>query len=969
VQRRAIAIVLAGVAGMGFGGWTIHHLKASTKERVARPSPDERRHGPGIHRAGIAELAVHDRVALAESIKLQRPREAAKQSVPSSTWVSLGPTDSPQEFNFFTIASVDSGRPNTILVDPRDGNVVYNAVSGGGLWKTYDFSSPSGPHWAPTTDTQPNLAIGALAMDPDHPDTLFVGNGDFVDTAGNTILKSTDGGGTWSVPVVLDGMYPSGIAAKVRAIFDITVHGNTVLAATDAGLFSSTDGGATFALLDLPNVGGALSESVGSLVSIGGGGYVASGIAACGPGAPPPGALFGNNPSAGCLLGNNAAIWRTTDGTTWTAVSPLPLATTTGRTTLASGPTTDPAHTVVYAFVGAFDGSKTLGFWRSDDAGATWTDATGTLANPTLAVPLPATTDCADIDVGHGQSWYNQAIVVDPTDPAHVLVGGNLCGMRTLNGTSATPTWELVSHWLPGTSDFSSGETANGQLPYVHADWHAATSVVVNGQVVTFAGTDGGVFSSPDVFHPTTQAENVTWTHHNRGLATHLMYSVASGDPVTANPFVLFSGLQDNGTRFRADPSTPSAFNQPIGGDGIGTTVHAGAAGTTYWASVEFAWAFCFPAQTDCSVEQPEALTDAESHWHSPVTPVGLTASEEEIDERMATRAKISGEDQDPFFIHYANVEPDTGQSILTHSDEQVLVAVPLAGGFTLTPISQDLTTDPNGAGFSNIAASRVNPNVYGASGLVSLQPFYFTTTGNTKAVWTATKPVFPAGDTRRLTGASALDFPPGEPTGTLPGQVFIGAFTGTMNDAARTPPPDDKGHLYRTTDFGQTWQSIVGADPAHRIPNVPVYVVKYDPVTPTTIYAGTDLGVYFTIDDGANWDRMGDNFPMVPVRDMYVAKNQDFIRVATYGRGLWEIYPSDQAGHGAAGNGDYDRNLKIDWIDVAATSARLGETPATLEPPLYSWILDITGEGATPIQQIDDDDLVALLAKFGGHP
>jgi hypothetical protein len=60
---------------------------------------------------------------------------------------------------------------------------------------------------------------------------------------------------------------------------------------------------------------------------------------------------------------------------------------------------------------------------------------------------------------------------------------------------------------------------------------------------------------------------------------------------------------------------------------------------------------------------------------------------------------------------------------------------------------------------------------------------------------------------------------------------------------------------------------------------------------------------------------------------------------------------------------------LKIDWIDVAATSARLGETPATLEQPLYSWILDITGAGAAPIQQIDDDDLSALLAKFGGHP
>jgi hypothetical protein len=175
---------------------------------------------------------------------------------------------------------------------------------------------------------------------------------------------------------------------------------------------------------------------------------------------------------------------------------------------------------------------------------------------------------------------------------------------------------------------------------------------------------------------------------------------------------------------------------------------------------------------------------------------------------------------------------------------------------------------------------------------------------------------------------------------------------------------------LYRTTDGGQTWTSIVGADPAHRLPNVPVYVVKYDPIEAKTIYAGTDLGVYFTIDGGVTWNRMGEGLPMVPVRDMYIAKNQDFIRVATYGRGLWEIYPSAGAGHGAPGNGDYDQNLQIDWIDLAAMSTRQGVTPAQMMAPLYSWILDLTGkESNPPVQSIDAEDLIALLAKIGDHP
>jgi hypothetical protein len=938
---------------------------------------DERRRVPGIHRASPAELAVIDRVARAESQKIEaraRARrahpDAALPSVPSTTWVNLGPTDAPKEYNYFEIAGVDSGRPNTILVDPRDPDVVYMAVSGGGVWKTFDFQAPDGATWAPTMDTQPNLAVGAMALDPADPDTLYVGTGDFVDTSGDTILKSTDGGGTWAAPARLTGTYSSGVPAAVQSVRAIGVEGDVVLAATDAGLFRSSDGGATFALVDLPNPNAAvLAESLWSVVPVGGGAWVASGVTACDVGYPPPYVYGGSDPDAQfCPAGNNVAIWRSGDGVTWTHVTATPSPVGTGRTTLAAGATADPAATVLYAFVGSVRGSRTVGYWRSDDAGKTWVDATGTLVNPTLVDPN-FDDSCIDTDVGHGQTWYNQAIAVDPSNPDHVLVGGNLCGMRTLDGTSAAPHWELVSHWLPGTG---YGETANGRLAYVHADWHTATSVRVGTAVRTFAGTDGGIFTSDDVFDDATPAEQVAWQHHNRGLATHLMYALASGDPVTANPFVLFSGLQDNGTRFRADPADPSAFNQPIGGDGIGATVHTGAGGTTYWASVEFGWAFCKPAEADCATETPEAQDDASSHWHYPPSPVGPSMEEDAVDARMRARDKISGEDSEPFFIHYANVETDTaGQSVLTHTDERVFVSTPDgSGGFTWQPISQDLTNDAQGGGFSNVTASRTIAGLYGAAGAVSAQPFYFTTQGNTLTTWTVAQPVHPVGDSRRLTGPSSIDFRPVTRSAMQPGQELIGAFTDTMNDADRTPPPDDKGRLYRTQDFGQTWTSIVGADPAHRLPNVPVYVVKYDPVTPTTIYAGTQLGVYVSTDDAATWDRMGDNFPMVPARDIYVAQNQDFIRVATYGRGLWEIYPSAQANQGAPGNGDYDRNLRIDWVDLGAMSARLGETPETLTQPYYSWILDITGGGdATPVQRIDDDDLNALLAKFGGHP
>jgi hypothetical protein len=981
--RQLVVGVLAGVAYVSAYAGTPATPHGPARRGGKFAESDSRRASPGTHRAGPNELAVRNRVARAEADKIAdrarlrahavAPRAA---SVAASTWVSLGPTGAFNEFNGVDIDGVDSGRLNAVVIDPRDANVVYVAASGGGVWKTFNFLTGSqtaaGPRWSPLSDNLPNLAIGALAIDADAPDTLYLGTGDFTDGAGNTVQKTIDGGATWGAPVVLSGTYPApnGFTANVGAIRALAVRDQLVLAGTDVGLFASTDAGASFALVDLPNINSQLLiDSVWSVVATGGGHWVASGLTSCDPASGPPPLQFGVDAGPGCTNGNNGEIWTSADGHTW-QLATLPAGPTpgapfpSGRVTLAAGPTTNPATTVVYAYVGSTDGTSTAGFWRSSDAGHTWVDATGTLANPTL--PLPGSTpDCGDTDFGHTQTWYNQMIVVDPTNADHVLVGGNFCGARTLDGTAASPTWELVSHWLPA---FASGNTANGSLPYVHADWHAGASVVIDGAVRTFAGTDGGVFSSTNLFSPTTPPGAVDWKHHNRGLVTHELYAIGSGDPATGNPFVLFGGLQDNGTRFRVNPAQPSVFNQPIGGDGIGASVHVSTAGTTYWGSVEFSRLFCQPSATvDCA--------DG-NHWFT-LDP-GINPDPEAEEEAAEARARAGrngpeGEDSEPFFIHYANVETDTtGQSTLTHSNNQVFVAVsqpdpnnPLAW----LPLSQDFTAQ--GTGIANVSASRATPGVYGAAGLVSLQPFYITTLGNTPTDWTIAQPIHPTGTAARLTGASSIDFPTVLPTGTQPGQVFIGAFTNTLNDAARTPPPDDQGRLYRTTDFGQTWTSIVGADPARRLPNVAVYVVKYDPITPTTIYAGTDLGVYLTTDDGAHWDRMGEGLPIVPVRDIYIAKNQDFIRIATFGRGMWEIYPSATANQGAPGNGDYDRNLRYDWIDLAAMASRLGTTPATTAPPLYTWIDDITSAtGPTgPEQQIDDVDLAALLASFGGQP
>src|SRR5262249_22125906 len=135
-MRTGVVVGMIGIVAAGGALTTAALVRPRAEVPTRHPQhrlADERARSPGIHRAKPAELAAIDRVARAESAKIIARKKALLPSVPATTWVNLGPTDSPEEVNFFSIAGVDSGRPNNIVVDPRDGNVVYMAVSGGGV--------------------------------------------------------------------------------------------------------------------------------------------------------------------------------------------------------------------------------------------------------------------------------------------------------------------------------------------------------------------------------------------------------------------------------------------------------------------------------------------------------------------------------------------------------------------------------------------------------------------------------------------------------------------------------------------------------------------------------------------------------------------------------------------------------------------------------------------------------------------
>jgi uncharacterized protein (TIGR03382 family) len=91
--------------------------------------------------------------------------------------------------------------------------------------------------------------------------------------------------------------------------------------------------------------------------------------------------------------------------------------------------------------------------------------------------------------------------------------------------------------------------------------------------------------------------------------------------------------------------------------------------------------------------------------------------------------------------------------------------------------------------------------------------------------------------------------------------------------------------HLWKSLDWGRTWQT---ADSG--LPPLPVWKVRSDPGAAWVLWAGTDVGVYRSGDAGRSWSRFGSGLPWVAVRDVYVAPDDSVLRVATYGRGIWEV-------------------------------------------------------------------------------
>ncbi len=142
--------------------------------------------------------------------------------------------------------------------------------------------------------------------------------------------------------------------------------------------------------------------------------------------------------------------------------------------------------------------------------------------------------------------------------------------------------------------------------------------------------------------------------------------------------------------------------------------------------------------------------------------------------------------------------------------------------------------------------------------------------------------------------------FPPSSMISTIEASHFD---PGTAYVAATRYKFDDfRPYLFRTKDFGRTWEKIVNGIPQNEF----THVLRDDPGKKGILYSGTERGIYISFDNGDHWQSLQNNLPVTPIHDIAVQPREKDLVVATHGRGFWilddltPLYQMADAAHAA---------------------------------------------------------------------
>lgn len=722
--------------------------------------------------------------------------------------------------------SIVGGRTTALTAAPN--GTWYAGTADGGVWS----SQTRGRTWSPLTDGLPSLSIGALAVNPTDG-SVWAGTGEANTNqdsyAGIGVYRIDSSGTPTRVGDSADGTNP----LSGRTIYQISFdpQGNAY-AATNNGLFRYATSSRQWTEVLAPD--GPNSPDSGTYSPYNN--HITTVQVAPGSGGQHVIAVEGWR---GPLSGQKNGFYESTNGgTSFASVKPSGQIDTgdIGRTTLAYSADGSRLYAVIESPAALTAGKESVlqGVFVTLGSKKKVATAKGPWKKIADEAVLAKSGSALAVGSGYGvgvQAWYNQTLAVDPANSDHVYLGLEEV-FQTLN---AGKSWNTAAPY------WNYGLACNPACPNTtHPDQHAL--MVSGGQVIS--GNDGGVYSR-DL---SNSQQYGGWTDTNNTLYDLQYYDARAGSQ--SGQTLVYGGLQDNGTSVLTVGAAPN--NEPAGGDGTTVIVDPANANKMVGSYVDGAMysstngghSFNSDVSPGCVGQATVGLTpradcDPNIRFVTPMTQDQQTANDWLVGGQYVWVSRAGWDTScTPTACSWQNVF-DTGSghavtALSSANDATTIYAAWVGGGGNPGPsFSRGIATNAGGT-WHQLSMTGL-PNRYIAG--VTVDP-------------------------------------------ASPAHAYA-VFNGYSR---RWIPGGGIGHVFETTNGGQTWTDISG-----NLPDVPSDAVL---LKNNQLALATDLGMYTAqAGQGAqtSWSRLGTGLPNASVNNVTPGPG-GYIYAGTHGRGIWRI-------------------------------------------------------------------------------